>query len=192
MRLPFRLTGMILLVTILLGSGYFFLAPNISAKDFSLKFLHLKAALGHAPSQSKLGIIYNDGAGVPQDYKEAMEWLRKAADQGVAEAQYGLGVMYHNGMGIPQDNKEAEKWYGKAANQGVAVAQFWLGLMYINGEGIPQDYVKAYAWLNLAAVQGEEQAANIRALLLEEIAPEEIAEGKKLSAQLHEKIESSK
>jgi uncharacterized protein len=90
---------------------------------------------------------------VPQDYAEAVKWLRLAADQGEGFAQNNLGVMYAHGQGVPQDYAEAVKWYRRAADQGLAPAQSLLGEMYANGEGVPQDYVQAYVWLNLAASQ---------------------------------------
>ena len=51
------------------------------------------AKQGHAEAQFNLGAMYDQGQGVPQSYKEAAVWLRKAADQGHAEAQYNLGIM---------------------------------------------------------------------------------------------------
>ena len=77
--------------------------------------------------------MYDNGEGVPQDYKEAVKWYRLAAEQGHAKAQYNLGLMYDNGEGVPQDYKEAVKWYRLAAEQGVASAQTNLGFMYYNG-----------------------------------------------------------
>ena len=38
--------------------------------------------------------MYDNGDGVPQDYKEAVKWYRLAAEQGDAAAQYNLGIMY--------------------------------------------------------------------------------------------------
>ena len=66
----------------------------------------------------------------PRNYKEALRWYRKAAEQGYSVAQFNLGVMYENGLGLPQDYIEALKWYRKAADQGIADAQNNLGLMY--------------------------------------------------------------
>jgi TPR repeat protein len=37
---------------------------------------------------------------VLKDYKQAVYWYQKAADQGYAEAQSILGVMYANGKGV--------------------------------------------------------------------------------------------
>ena len=47
--------------------------------------------------------MYLNGAGVPQDYVEAVRWYRLAADQEVAGAQFSLGIMYANGRGVPED-----------------------------------------------------------------------------------------
>jgi TPR repeat protein len=53
--------------------------------------------------------MYLNGEGVPQDYPEALNWFRKAAEQGLASAQGNLGYMYHNGKGVPQNYAEAIK-----------------------------------------------------------------------------------
>ncbi|WP_415668886.1 tetratricopeptide repeat protein, partial [Vibrio rarus] len=47
-----------------------------------------------------LAFMYNTGEGVLQDYKLAVKWYTKAAEQGVAEAQYNLALMYYNGQGV--------------------------------------------------------------------------------------------
>jgi len=85
--------------------------------------------------------MYFNGQGVPQDYAEAMKWVRKAADQGLAIAQSKLGNMYAAGQGVSQDYAEAAKWYRKAADQGIAPAQGILGAMYFKGQGVPQDRI---------------------------------------------------
>ena len=50
-----------------------------------------------------LGTMYHLGERVAQDYKEAVWWYRKAAEQGYADGQFGLGAMYANGHGVLQD-----------------------------------------------------------------------------------------
>ena len=76
--------------------------------------------------------MYEKGEGVEQDFKEAVKWCQKAADQGLADAQYGLGVMYYNGLEVEQDKMEGIKWLRKAAEQGYTKAQEAL-------EGIPDE-----------------------------------------------------
>jgi TPR repeat protein len=80
---------------------------------------YLKAAdQGDAGAEFNIGVMYDNGQGVPQDYKQALTWFRKAADQGDAVAQYNLGVMYGNGQGVPQDDIQAHMWWSLAAVSG--------------------------------------------------------------------------
>ena len=87
------------------------------------------AEQGDVEAQTNLGWMYDNGQGVPQDYKEAVRWYTKAAEQGDAEAQTNLGWMYRNGDGVPQDEKEAARWFRLAAEQGYAEAQYNLKLI---------------------------------------------------------------
>ena len=117
-----------------------------------------QAEQGDADAQFNLGVMYDTGEGVPQDYGEALRWYRLAADQDHASAQVSLGFMYGNGEGVPQDYGEALRWYRLSANQGYANAQFNIGNMYLNGRGVPQDYGEALRWYRLAADQGHASA----------------------------------
>ena len=108
----------------------------------------------HLPTQIMLGVLYNYGEGVTQDYALAAEWNRKAADQGNAGAQNSLGVLYKDGNGVRRDYEKAAVWYRKAADQGDAHAQSNLGVLYNQGQGVPQDYMQAAMWFRKAAEQG--------------------------------------
>ena len=81
------------------------------------------AEQGLAVAQNNLGVMYETGQGVSQDYQQAAAWYRKAAEQGLAVAQTSLGVMYEKGQGVPKDYQQAVAWYRKAADQGFAQAQ---------------------------------------------------------------------
>ena len=49
---------------------------------------------GFAEAQFSLGVMYDEGQGVRQDYYKAVEWYTKAAKQGYADAQFNLALMY--------------------------------------------------------------------------------------------------
>lgn len=72
---------------------------------------------GNAEAQYKMGKMYEEGLGLPQDSKEAVKWYLKSAEKGCAKAQYKLGTMYTLGKGVPRDIMEAAKCFGKAAQQ---------------------------------------------------------------------------
>ena len=74
------------------------------------------AEAGNAAAQYNLGVMYDNGQGVPQDDVEAVRWLRLAADQGYVSAQLALGVMYASGQGVPQDYVQAHMWFNLAAS----------------------------------------------------------------------------
>lgn len=93
-------------------------------------------------------VLGTTGGGVTQDYKQAVYWWTKAANQGIAAAQYNLGVGYYNGKGVARDYKQAVYWYTKAANQGYANAQYNLGVCYYKGQGTDTNYYNAQLMLN--------------------------------------------
>jgi len=122
-----------------------------------------KAEKGDKIAQFDLGLMYDDGEGVPRDYKEAVKWYRKAAEQGYFKAQHNLGVMYAIGNGVPQDDKLAVKWYRKGAEQGSPNSQHMLGVSYHKGEGVPRDFKEAMKWYRKAAEQGFADAQSLLA-----------------------------
>jgi len=97
--------------------------------------------------------MYYRGAGVKQDYAEAVRWYRKAAEQGNLWGQNALGSMYQLGMGVKQDYAEAVKWFRKSAKQGNASAQNLLGKAYALGTGVKKNYTEAVKWYRKAAMQ---------------------------------------
>ncbi len=112
------------------------------------------AEQGDANAQFNLGIMYDKGKDVLQDYKKAVYWYQKSAKQGNASGQFNLGWMYQYGKGVEQNYKEAVYWYQKSAKQGSTSGQNNLGWMYRNGKGVEQDYKKAVYWYQKSAEQG--------------------------------------
>ena len=125
-----------------------------------------KANAGDAPSQILVGEAYAAGKVVAQDYKQAADWYRKAAEKGDIAGEVHLAALYRDGGGkaFPRDMVQAAEWYRKAAEQGDAGAQGTLGVLYSAGWGVPRSDVEAYYWLDLASrVKGpnqEKYAAN--------------------------------
>lgn len=97
-----------------------------------------------AKEQFELGLAYEKGDGVSQDYQKASDWYLKAAEQGYAEAQYNLGVLcstienlriklksdftmrngvFTNAEGYPIPDGTALYWWREAAKQGHAEAK---------------------------------------------------------------------
>jgi TPR repeat protein len=121
-----------------------------------------RAEQGDAKAQCELGDLYYHGCFLyPQNYKEAVKWLRLAADQGQMLAQHLLGDCYYHGNGVPKDCGEALKWYRQAAEQGDKDAQYAIGDIYYYGDGIQKDCTEAVKWFRMAADQGYSLAQSV-------------------------------
>lgn len=73
---------------------------------------------GGAAAQYNVGLLYYNGRGVPQDFKEAASWFERAANQGYVKAEHNLGAMYGTGQGVKRDYMEAYKWLSICAAAG--------------------------------------------------------------------------
>ena len=72
------------------------------------------AEAGDPYLQNRIGWMYDQGLGMKENPKKAIEWYLKSANQGFKKAQINLGVMLETGRGTPIDLEEANKWYLKA------------------------------------------------------------------------------
>ncbi len=97
--------------------------------EAALKEFRLAAEQGDAQAQFQLGVMYDEGQGVAQDFREAVPWYRRAAEQGHALAQNNLGVVYGKGQGVTQDYVIAHKWTNLASAQGYENAIKNLGFL---------------------------------------------------------------
>ena len=120
---------------------------SLGRKEFTtaLQLFTDLANRGMAEAQINLGMMFESGQGVLQNFDEALKWYRLAASQGLIKAQeklnllinkaaaaqvnFGLGVAFENGQGVPQDIMEAIRWYQLAADQGLIKAQEKLNLL---------------------------------------------------------------
>jgi uncharacterized protein len=131
-------------------------------KEYGLN--HYKAAIkqlqpladkGDVIAQHTLGIMNENGQGMPKNQSKAASWYSKAAEQGYADAQLKLGLMYEAGSGLARNDSKAAFWYRRAAVQGNPAAQNNLGMMYLKGKGISQDFNMAAKWFEKAALRGD-------------------------------------
>lgn len=124
------------------------------------RYLYL-AEMGIDDAMFNLGVCYEQGDGVAQDFKQAVHWYKKAADKGHAKAQLNLGLCIYNGYGTAADPAEAARLLRLSANQGNMYAQYNLAVLLLNGEGVEINTAEAVIWLQKAAKSGHPQAKAI-------------------------------
>jgi uncharacterized protein len=95
---------------------------NYKPENAAQAVMELKplAEQGNAEAQFRLGSLYYQGLGLPQDYREAATWFRKAAEQQYVYAQVTLGTIYAEGVqGVfEKDYPQALMWFIFAGAQG--------------------------------------------------------------------------
>lgn len=109
------------------------------AAELWRKACNSSIALGCA----NLGVLYEKGQGVPQDYKQAAGLYRRVCDTGEATGCNNLGILYKNGQGALQDYKQAAKLLRRACDAGDENGCYNLSFLYLKGQGVPQDYKKS-------------------------------------------------
>lgn len=75
------------------------------------------AEQGSARAQTRLGLMFETGEGVPQNYPEAVYWYGRAAEQGDPDAQYLLGNCLNLGLGARIDPVWAYVWFDLSASR---------------------------------------------------------------------------
>jgi TPR repeat protein len=135
-----------------------------------------------AEVQFGLGVKFASGGGEAQDYAQAADWYRKAAEQNHGLAQFNLGTMYAQGQGVARDDTQSVVWFDRAANAGDAGGQFNMGrcCQRASMDGLPADApearIEAYKWFQLAAAQGYKNADGAFATLTFKMTRADVAE----------------
>jgi len=113
---------------------------------------------GDRTAQRQLGLMYDEGQGIPKQHHQAVRWYSVAASQGDPEAPYYLGRIYQDGRGCPKNYARARQWYHVGATRGNHKAAVNLGTMHALGLGGPKNYQAAGQWFLLAANSGDIKA----------------------------------
>ena len=135
-----------------------------------------------AEVQFGLGLQFAIGTGAAQDYAQAADWYRKAAEQNHGLAQFNLGIMYAKGQGVVRDDAQSVAWFGRAAKLGDAGGQYHMGrnCQRASMDGLPADApearIEAYKWYQLSAAQGYKDSEGAYAALTAKMTREDVAE----------------
>lgn len=115
---------------------------------------HEAADRGDATAALYLGVLYDTGIGVPQDFGQAIQWYKRGAEDGSPTAMLNVGIMLDAGRGAAADPESAASWYERAAASGNGRAEYNLALMYEAGSGVPASRAQAVRFYRAAASHG--------------------------------------
>jgi hypothetical protein len=157
------------------GKGVQTIRSSINSNESEFERKHRLAEGGDKIAQFNLGLMYENGDEIPQDYSSESP-LRKMTWLSIRALHL----------------KEAEKWYVKSAKKGNSDAMFNLGVMYNNEEAPKDNPYIAYAWWRAAKENGHEQAKINLDILTAKMTKEQIAEAQSLSTEIYKRIEANK
>jgi TPR repeat protein len=92
---------------------------------------------------------------------EAIDLLRRGAQQGHPLAMYNLALHYRDGIGMPRDDGQAAEWFARSAGSGLVSAMVEYGRALWTGRGQPDSKSnprRAVEWLQRAAEAGSLRA----------------------------------
>ncbi|KDQ60550.1 hypothetical protein JAAARDRAFT_124482 [Jaapia argillacea MUCL 33604] len=131
----------------------------------AIAFYRKSASLGDTAAMYKVGMILLQGTlGEQRNPREAISWLRRAAEQADEEnphALYELGQLHEapNSGLVPYDPVYAKRLYTQAGQLGYTQAQCKLGHCYETGSlTCPVDPKRSIAWYTKAAEKGNADA----------------------------------
>lgn len=132
----------------------------------AMQWYKRSATLGYPPAMYKMGMILLKGLlGQPKNPREAVGWLKRAADRADAEnphALHELGLLYESAQpndAILRDEAYALELFRQAAELGYKFSQYKLGCAYEYGlMACPIDPRLSIMWYSKAATQEEHQA----------------------------------
>lgn len=129
------------------------------------------ASQGYKSAYNNLGIAYEEGKGVKQDLRLAVEWIKKGAEAGENNAQWNYGRYFRDGVKIKigshkEQRKTKDNYYG--SNDNIIreyydhttydkVTEYW-EIVDDYETLIPIDINQAKYWWKNAAVQGNKEA----------------------------------
>ena len=125
-----------------------------SREEFNSRYGEIlkRANSGDIDAQAKLGCEYFEGYFLYRNFRKALSWWLKAANNEkaasakippakYASSQYAVGLCNLLGLGTDKDEKSAFNYFSKAAENGLPTIE--LARCHLEGWGTPKDETKA-------------------------------------------------
>lgn len=111
-----------------LGNTFYSMVPP--ADDKAVTLFRLAAAAGDAAAQNNLGVMFEKGRGVDQDFEEAAKWYRFAAEQANEQAKKNLNdlwtaspVSWSGGLALPESHRWVQVASRMDLDEAIAIAE---------------------------------------------------------------------
>lgn len=117
--------------------------------------------LKHGPAFSSLGLMYEHGLYVDQNFERAFSWYKAGADLSDPDSVNLLGVLFKEGRGVGESAEDAVRCFEKAAKLGHLKGMINYANCLYHGFGIETNREEAILWLKRAAERGSAEARDL-------------------------------
>lgn len=131
-------------------AAYFLAVSPQEGSEDAARYLAMAAEQGHPQACLLLAQQHLDR----QEYAQAADLLRNAADCNLGQAAELLGECYARGQGVQQDPAEAERRFIQAAQLDGGERMVRLAVRYALGDGVAPSPGKAMNWVKKARDSG--------------------------------------
>ena len=167
-----------------LRAAAFFIDGTMAPKNVARARAELETDVKSKPSTATvlLGMTYLDPALETPNADKAIEYCSTAEKAGIRNAAHCLGKAYE----MKGDDKSAFKHFLLAATDGKTSAMINVAKRYHDGRGTKANNIMAAAWAHNAG--GYDEAPELYSTIMANLAPNQIKDVQKKSAQLRESI----
>lgn len=135
------------------SEGTDWMIPDDTEPGYEATYQMMEPEAGNVHAMRALAEACLD-TGDPEQIRQGILMLERAADMDDPIAMYRLG-MYHHQTG---STGQAMEWFEKSAALGNSFAEYRMGKMYQTGEGVEPNPGASLYWLNLSAGHGNKYA----------------------------------
>ena len=107
-----------------------------------------------------LGIEYQNGVDVKQDFIKAKFYFEKSCNLNDDLGCLHLGYSYYNGRGGEQSFRKALQYFEKSCKLGNQWGCFNAGIIYVDGQGVRQDKSKAKEYFGKTCDLGKKEGCD--------------------------------
>jgi TPR repeat protein/serine/threonine protein kinase len=133
-------------------------ADDAGRYDEAFAWFQRAADEGDSEGKLRLGILYRDGHGVPQDQVKALELFLEVAGAGNTWGMVEVGYAYQEGRGTARDFEQARSWYRRAMDAGQTAGALKLASLVEAGQGGAKDEVEARRLYEVAVADNDSWA----------------------------------
>lgn len=145
--------------TYFIGEIYYYHFPETDIAS-ALQYYQLAHEQGDDDGAYELGVIYNEGSRVEQNFERAHYWYNQAIQHSNPAAHRALANLYERGDGVKANRQKAIEQLATYAQLKDYNVDYYLGIQFLGNDVLPQNYALAHQYFATAKLANDHRAIN--------------------------------